>query len=107
MPHQPIPNYCLEASSNKGTHTGLKVDYLIDDRQDAPEVKGNICKFAHSKSTLGSNKECFNVTIKVNRKIWLSHYAIKSPDNEPNHDIKFWQLVCLGENGQEYMLHDH
>ena len=59
-----------------------------------------MCKFA-------SNKSKFNVTIKVNRKIWLSHYAIKSPDDGPEHDIKFWQFVCLDGAGHEHMLHNH
>ena len=86
----------------------MSVNYVIDDREDAPECPGpfKICKFTADRSS-------FDIHIKVNRKIWLSHYGLKSTNeadkpttNAKDHEIRFWKLICVEENGEEIVLHD-
>ena len=72
------------------------MDYVIDDRTDAPECPGpfKICKFTADRSD-------FEIHIKVNRKIWLSHYALKSTNEDAeDHEIKFWKFICVDQNGE-------
>ena len=85
----------------------MSVNYVIDDREDAPECPGpyKICKFS-------ADRPAFDIHIKVNRKIWLSHYGLKSTNedvkqsNIKDHEIRFWKLICVEENGEEIVLHD-
>ena len=80
---------------------------MIDDREAAPECPGpfKVCRFT-------SCQPDFDVQIKVNRKIWLSHYALKScnADEEPNftpeHEIRFWQFIAVDADGKNVMLHN-
>ena len=97
-PHILVPNAQLTVSTAADIYLSMKVEYLIDDRENAPECEGpfKVCKFTACRPD-------FDIHIKVNRKIWLSHYALKScnedepPDYTPEHEIRFWKMFAVDE----------
>ena len=74
-PHILVHNSQLSVNSDANPHYWLSLNYVIDDRIEAPECLGPYkrCKFM-------ADRTAFDLHIKVNRKIWLSHYGLKSTD---------------------------
>ena len=76
-PHILVHNSQLSVTSNANPHLWMSVNYVIDDREEAPECPGplKICKFT-------ADRQAFDIHIKVNRNIWLSHYGLKSANED-------------------------
>ena len=91
-----VPNAQMTVSTAADTYLSMKVEYVIDDREHAPECEGpnKVCKFTACQPD-------FEIHIKLDRKIWLSHYALKSsnegeyPDYTPEHEIRFWKMIVV------------
>ena len=99
-PHILVPNAQMTVSCAAETYLSMKVEYVIDERKVAPECEGpfKVCKFTATRPD-------FDIHIKLDRKIWLSHYALRScnedeyPDYTPEHELRFWKMFVVDARG--------
>ena len=87
--HVPAERLIIEC--NRKDINGERVDYLLDERESGAESVTGTCKWNSNFEIPGRSTLDITITLKDEYPpLTLTHYALKSANDEPDRDPSSW-----------------